>query len=77
MSKFIMIFTILLLCGCEYVAPSTNKAMSETKQVEEMKKQTDSMEKIAKSMESIANSLGNRLADDLEEIARVLEKQGD
>lgn len=50
----------MFLSGCEFFTPDTSRALSQTKQMEELQKQTDQLE---------------RQADALERLTEVVEQQ--
>ena len=49
-----MVFCIFL-SGCEFFTPDTSRALSQTKQMEELQKQTDQLERQADALERLAD----------------------
>ncbi|MBE9111518.1 hypothetical protein IQ273_19110 [Nodosilinea sp. LEGE 07298] len=45
----------LLLSGCEFFTPDTSRALSQTRQIEEMHKQTEQLQRQADALERLAN----------------------
>lgn len=45
----------LLLTGCEFFTPDTSRALSQTRQIEEMHKQTEQLQRQADALERLAN----------------------
>jgi len=56
--KYLFIFLMLLICGCEFVAPNTSKAISENKQFLEQQRQTAILTDIANSLRTISKNSG-------------------
>lgn len=54
MRYFLLSAWVLFLSGCEFIAPSTSKAISESKQFVEMQRQTTVLISIANSLGKIA-----------------------
>ncbi len=57
--RYILIITMLIcifLSGCEYFIPHTSDALSQTKQLEELRKQTQQIEQQTDALERLANS---------------------
>lgn len=55
MKKVLMVALLVSMAGCGTINPSWNKAITEKKQLEELKKQTVSLERIATALEKIAS----------------------
>lgn len=45
----------LLLSGCEFFTPDTSRALSQSRQIEEMHKQTEQLQRQADALERLAN----------------------
>lgn len=54
-SLFIVLGLIITLSGCEFLLPSTSKAITEKQQLEELQKQNSILIDIANSLKRIAN----------------------
>lgn len=48
----------LLLSGCEFFTPDTSRALSQTRQMEEMQKQTQQLERQADALERLVDQSG-------------------
>ncbi len=49
------LFVCLLVSGCEFFTPDTSRALSQTRQIEEMHKQTEQLQRQADALERLAN----------------------
>ncbi|MEA5451929.1 hypothetical protein VB780_25355 [Leptolyngbya sp. CCNP1308] len=49
----------LLLSGCEFFTPDTSRALSQTRQMEEMQKQTQQLERQADALERLVDRSGS------------------
>ncbi|WOD38864.1 hypothetical protein [Nodosilinea sp. E11] len=49
----------LLLSGCEFFTPDTSRALSQTRQIEEMHKQTQQLERQADALERLVDRAGS------------------
>ncbi|WP_017297731.1 hypothetical protein [Nodosilinea nodulosa] len=47
----------LLLSSCEFFTPDTSRALSQSRQMEELQKQTEQMQRQADALERIANQV--------------------
>ena len=46
-----------LLTGCEFFTPDTSRALTQTRQMEELHKQTQQLERQADALERLANDI--------------------
>jgi outer membrane murein-binding lipoprotein Lpp len=57
----IFLVAILLAClaltGCEFFTPDTSRALSQTKQMEELHKQTEQLQRQADALERLADAV--------------------
>jgi outer membrane murein-binding lipoprotein Lpp len=53
----------LLLTGCEFFTPDTSRALSQTRQMEEMQKQTQQLERQADALERLVDRTGEESAE--------------
>lgn len=49
----------LLLSGCEFFTPDTSRALSQTRQIDEMHKQTEQLQRQADALERLVNQGGS------------------
>ncbi|MGG6238386.1 hypothetical protein ACQ4N7_07065 [Nodosilinea sp. AN01ver1] len=49
------LFVCFLASGCEFFTPDTSRALSQTRQIEEMHKQTEQLQRQADALERLAN----------------------
>lgn len=52
MPRLLLLLAMVMAGGCEFIAPNTSKALSETKQVEYQKRQAEALERIAAALET-------------------------
>ncbi|MGF1495601.1 MAG: hypothetical protein ACFB8W_02075 [Elainellaceae cyanobacterium] len=56
----------LLLSSCEVFTPDTSRALSQTRQMDELQKQTEQLERQADALERLADEVGASSAPSLQ-----------
>jgi type II secretory pathway component PulM len=52
-----LLMACLALTGCEFFTPDTSRAISQTKQMEELHKQTEQLQRQADALERLADAV--------------------
>lgn len=53
------LFVCFLVSGCEFFTPDTSRALSQTRQIDELQKQTEQLQRQADALERLADQAGS------------------